>query len=229
MKKYIQKFPAQAKNRSQFVLSGALCKLQTLSNRMMSNFEALFTYIQETAGKSLSAQDKQLLMVHFKPKKLRKRQYFLQEGDVCRYIGFITKGSARTFTVDEKGNEHILKLSLENWWLADFESFYKLMPSRFNIEALEELEVLQTTNAEIEDVLKQIPAFLEMSSVINQNYTIANQKRIEAAMTYTAEERYGDLVRNYPQFLKRFPQNMIASYLGLSRETLSRLRKNALK
>ncbi|MDP9076710.1 MAG: Crp/Fnr family transcriptional regulator [Bacteroidota bacterium] len=195
----------------------------------MSNFEPFFDYIQEISGKLLSADDKQLLMAHFKPKKLRKRQYFLQEGDVCKYIGFIVKGSARTFTVDEKGHEHILKLSLENWWLADFESFYLLTPSRFNIEALEDLEVLQSTNAQIEEYLKQIPAFLAMANVISQNYTIANQKRVQAAMSYTAEERYEDLVSNYPQFLQRFPQNMIASYLGLSPETLSRLKKNSFK
>ncbi|MCR8561592.1 Crp/Fnr family transcriptional regulator [Mucilaginibacter sp. BJC16-A38] len=195
----------------------------------MSNFEALFDYIQEISGKLLSEDDKHLLMAHFKPKKLRKRQYFLQEGDVCKYIGFIVKGSARTFTVDEKGHEHILKLSLENWWLADFESFYLLTPSRFNIEALEDLEVLQSTNAQIEEYLKQIPAFSAMANVISQNYTIANQKRMQAAMSYTAEERYEDLVSNYPQFLQRFPQNMIASYLGLSPETLSRLKKNSFK
>jgi len=195
----------------------------------MSHYEALFDYVQETSGKLLSEDDKQLLMAHFKPKKLRRRQYFLQEGDVCKYIGFIVKGSARTFTVDEKGHEHILKLSLENWWLADFESFYLLTPSRFNIEALEDMEVLQTTNAQIEEFLKHIPAFLAMSKLINQNYTIANQKRMQAAMSYTAEERYEDLISNYPQFLQRFQQNMIASYLGLSRETLSRIRKNSLK
>ncbi len=117
----------------------------------MSNFEVFFDYIQEISGKQLSADDKHLLTAHFKPRKLRKRQYFLQEGDVCKYIGFIVKGSARTFTVDEKGHEHILKLALENWWLADFESFYLLTPSRFNIEALEDLEVLQSTNAQIEE------------------------------------------------------------------------------
>ncbi|TWJ03594.1 CRP-like cAMP-binding protein [Mucilaginibacter frigoritolerans] len=195
----------------------------------MSNFEALFDYIQEISGKLLSADDKHLLMEYFKPKKLRKRQYFLQEGDVCKYIGFIVKGSARTFTVDEKGHEHILKLSLENWWLADFESFYLLTPSRFNIEALEDLEVLQSTNAQIEEYLKHIPAFSAMANVISQNYTIANQKRVQAAMSYTAEERYEDLISNYPQFLQRFPQNMIASYLGLSPETLSRLKKNSFK
>jgi CRP-like cAMP-binding protein len=124
---------------------------------MMSNFEAFFDYIQKISGQLLSEDDKRLLMVHFKPKKLRKRQYFLQEGDVCKYIGFIVKGSARTFTVDEKGHEHILKLAVEHWWLADFESFYLLTPSRFNIEALEELEILQSTNAQIEAFLKHIP------------------------------------------------------------------------
>jgi CRP-like cAMP-binding protein len=147
---------------------------------------------------------------------------------VCKYIGFIVKGSARTFTVDEKGHEHILKLSVENWWLTDFESFYQLTPSRFNIEALEELEILQSTNAEIEDVLKNIPAFSAMSNLISQNNTIATQKRMQA-INYSAEERYEELIRNYPHFLQRFPQNMIASYLGLSPETLSRIKKNALK
>ena len=195
----------------------------------MSNFEAFFDYIQEISGKLLSEDDKHLLMAHFKPKKLRKRQYFLQEGDVCKYIGFIVKGSARTFTVDEKGHEHILKLSLENWWLADFESFYLLTPSRFNIEALEDLEVLQSTNAQIEEFLKHIPAFAAMANVISQNYTIATQKRMQVAISYTAEERYEDLISKYPHFLKRFPQNMIASYLGLSPETLSRIRKNSFK
>jgi CRP-like cAMP-binding protein len=195
----------------------------------MSNFEAFFDYIQEISGKLLSEDDKHLLMAHFKPKKLRKRQYFLQEGDVCKYIGFIVKGSARTFTVDDKGHENILKLSLENWWLADFESFYLLTPSRFNIEALEDLEVLQSTNAQIEEFLKHIPAFAAMANIISQNYTIANQKRMQAAMSYTAEERYEDLISNYPQFMQRFPQNMIASYLGLSPETLSRIRKNSFK
>lgn len=170
-----------------------------------------------------------MLTAHFKLRKLRKRQYFLQEGDVCKYIGFVVKGSARTFTKDEKGHEHILKLSIENWWLADFESFYLLTPSRFNIEALEDLEVLQTTNAQIEEFLKHISAFSVMANVINQNYTIANQKRVQAAMSYTAEERYEDLVSNYPDFLKRFPLNVIASYLGISRETLSRIRKNSFK
>ncbi len=194
----------------------------------MSNFEIFFDYIQEISGKILSEEDKLLLTAHFKPRKLRKRQYFLQEGDVCKFIAFIVKGSAKTFTVDEKGHENILRLSVENWWLTDFESFYRLTPSLYNIEALEELELLQTTNAEIEEFLKYIPAFSAMSNIISQNSTIASQKRMNT-INYSAEERYEELVKNYPYFLQRFSQQMIASYLGLSSETLSRIKKNTLK
>jgi CRP-like cAMP-binding protein len=195
----------------------------------MSNFEVFFDYIQNLSGIMLSEEDKRVFMAHMKPRKLRKRQYFLQEGDVCKYTAFIVKGSARTFSVDEKGHEHILKLSVENWWLADFESYYHLTPSRYNIEALEDLELLQITNAQVEEFFAPIPAFAAMQEVIKQNYAIANQNRLQAAISYTAEERYDDLVSNYPHFLRRFPQNMIASYLGISAETLSRIRKNALK
>jgi CRP-like cAMP-binding protein len=195
----------------------------------MSNFEVFFDYIQKLSGKILSEDDKHVCMAHLKPKKLRKRQYYLKEGDVCKYTGFIVKGSAKTFSVDEKGHEHILKLSVEEWWLADFESFYLLTPSRYNIEALEDLEILQVTNAQVEEFFTPIPAFAAMGEVIKQNNAIANQKRMQAAISYTAEERYEDLISNYPHFIQRFPQNMIASYLGLSPETLSRIRKNALK
>lgn len=195
----------------------------------MSDFEVFFDYIQHLSGIPLSEEDKQVFRTHFKPKRLRKRQYFLQEGDVCRYTGFIVKGSARTYLVDEKGDEHILKLSVENWWLADFESYYHLTPSQYNIEALEDLELLLVTNAQVEEFFLSMPAFAAMQEMIKQNYAIANQRRLQAAISYTAKERYDDLVNTYPHFLDRFPQNMIASYLGISPETLSRIRKSALK
>jgi len=191
----------------------------------MSNFEALFDYIQTLSGQMLSADDKQIITTHFKPRKIRKRQYFLQEGDVCKYTGFILKGAAKTYTVDEKGIEHILKLSVEDWWLADFESYYHLKPSRFNIEALEDMEILQISNAVVEEFIKPIPAFAAMQNVLSQNSTIAAQKRMQSAISQTGEERFQELVNHYPHFLQRFPQNLIASYLGLTPESLSRIRK----
>lgn len=191
----------------------------------MSNFEVFYDYIQKLSKEKLSEDEKLVIETHMKPRRFRKKQYFLQEGDVCKYAGFIVKGSAKTFSVDEEGNEIILKLSIENWWLTDFESFYQLTPSRYNIEAMEDLEILQVTNAQVEEFFKPIPAFSAMMEVIKQNNAIANQRRMQAAISYTAEERYTDFVSNYPHFLLRFPQNVIASYLGLSPETLSRLRK----
>ena len=195
----------------------------------MSNFQMLFDYIQDLSGQTLSEDDKELLMAHFKPKKIRKRQYFLQEGDVCKYAGFIVKGAAKTYTVDEKGHEHILKLSVEDWWLADFESYYHLKPSRFNIEALEDMEILQITNAVVEEFIKPIPAFSAMQKVLSQNNTIAAQKRMQSAISQSGEERFQELVNEYPHFIQRFSQNLIASYLGLTPESLSRIRKNSLK
>jgi len=195
----------------------------------MSDFQMLFNYIQDLSGQTLSEDDKELLMAHFKPKKIRKRQYFLQEGDVCKYAGFIVKGAAKTYTVDEKGHEHILKLSVEDWWLADFESYYHLKPSRFNIEALEDMEILQITNAVVEEFIKPIPAFSAMQKVLSQNNTIAAQKRMQSAISQSGEERFQELVNEYPHFIQRFSQNMIASYLGLTPESLSRIRKNSLK
>ena len=191
----------------------------------MSNFEVFYDYIQKLSGEILSEDEKVVIETYMKPRKLRKRQYFLQEGDVCKYTGFIVKGSAKTFSVDEEGHENIFKLSIENWWLTDFESFYQLTPSKYNIEAMEDLEILQLTNAQVEQFVKPIPAFAAMMEVIKQNNAIANQKRVQAVISYTAEEKYIDFVSNYPHFLLRFPQNVIASYLGLSPETLSRLRK----
>jgi CRP-like cAMP-binding protein len=200
-----------------------------ISLRMTSNIESLFNYVEKLSGQTLSADEKKVFKAHFKPKKLRRRQFFLQDGDVCKYTGFIVKGAAKTFTVDEKGHEHILKLSVEDWWLADFESYYKLTPSRFNIEALEDMEILQITYALVEEFIKPIPAFSAMQDVISQNNTIAAQKRMQSAISQSGEERFQELVNDYPHFLQRFPQNLIASYLGLTPESLSRIRKNSSK
>jgi CRP-like cAMP-binding protein len=160
---------------------------------------------------------------------LRKRQYFLQEGDVCKYMGFIVKGATRMFAVDEKGHEHILHFGLEDWWVGDYESFYLLTPSKYFVEALEEVDMVLVTNEQLQELERTIPAIAAMLDSLNRGATIANNKRMHAAISFSAEERYEDLIRTYPHFFQRFPQNMIASYLGISPETLSRIRKMAFK
>jgi CRP-like cAMP-binding protein len=190
--------------------------------------EALFEYIEFRSGQKLTEDEKELLRSRFHSKRMRKKQYFLQEGDVCRQIAFIVKGAARMFSVDEKGNEHIIRFGLETWWLGDQESFNLLTPSRYNIELLEETDLLVVSVREALELRDQIRSFDMTIKTLDSHAVIASQKRIHSAISMTAEEKYDELANAYPQFLQRFPQNMIASYLGLSPETLSRIRKNKI-
>jgi CRP-like cAMP-binding protein len=193
----------------------------------MVDFKSLFDYIERKSSVKLSEAERDLISMKLKPKKLRKRQYFLQEGDVCKYMGFIVKGATRLFAVDDKGHEHILHFGLEDWWVGDYESFYLLTPSKYNVEALEDVDMILVTNEQLQELDRTTPAIAAMLDSLNKGAAIANNKRMHAAISFTAEERYADLARTYPHFFQRFPQNMIASYLGISPETLSRIRKVA--
>lgn len=159
-------------------------------------------------------------------KKLRKRQYLLQEGDVCRYQAFVAKGMLRSYTTDEKEAEHILQFASEGWWIADLSSYLTDEPSVFNIEALEEAEVLLLSKPHWEQLMQAVPRFEHYFRILVQNHLIATQKRLMQSLTETAEQKYLRFTQTYPECVQRVSQQMIASYLGVSRETLSRLRKH---
>ena len=162
-------------------------------------------------------------------KKLRKRQYLLQEGDIWKYDAFIAKGSLRTYSVDEKGAEHVIGLSIENWWTGDRESLLLQQPSRFNIDAIEDSEIILFTHDNFELLCREIPAFNTLVNAILQKSFISSQNRIQASLSFTAEEKYLNFLSKYPGFALRIPQSMIASYLGMTPETLSRIRKQTAK
>jgi CRP-like cAMP-binding protein len=191
-------------------------------------FEPLYHYIEDYSSLTLTDKEKELIKDAYKLKRLRKRQYFLQEGDICKYTGFIIKGAMRMFSVDHKGHEHIVRFGMENWWIGDYESFMMLTPSKYNIEALEDMELLIITSAHQQELSLKVPAVGEMMRTLDRRSNIATQNRVHAAISLTAEERYQNLTDTYPAFIQRFPQSMIASYLGISPETLSRVRKQAL-
>lgn len=190
--------------------------------------ETLLTYIRDHSTTPLTETELEVIQEVFVPRKLKKRQFFLQEGEVCKYSAFIVKGAMRQYRVDDKGVEHILRLSIENWWVADRESYIMLTPSRYNIDAWENCELLTLTRADYLERLNPIPAINEMAKKMDENFAIATQRRV-SSISLSAEERYAELVQTYPEFLQRFPQHLIASYLGISRETLSRLRSHAAK
>jgi len=187
-------------------------------------FDLLYKKINEKI--TLTEEEFNLCKTLFSPKKLRKKQYILQEGDICKYNTFVTKGLLRSYTIDDKGNEHILQFALEGWWTADLYSFFTEEPSLFNIEALEDSELLLITHASWESLLQQLPAFERYFRILIQNNLIATQRRLMESLSETAERKYLKFMKTYPESVRRVPQHMIASYLGITRETLSRLRRD---
>ncbi|MFL5740315.1 MAG: Crp/Fnr family transcriptional regulator [Flavisolibacter sp.] len=161
----------------------------------------------------------------FAPKKLRKQQYFLQEGDLCKYQAFVEKGIMRSYTIDKKGNEHVLQFASEGWWATDLSSYLTNEPSILNIDALEDVELLLLSKPLWEQAMKEILALEHYFRIIIQNHLVATQKRLLQSLAETAEEKFNRFLQTYPECVQRLSQHQIASYLGITRETLSRVRK----
>ncbi|MDR8390044.1 Crp/Fnr family transcriptional regulator [Aliifodinibius sp. S!AR15-10] len=153
-----------------------------------------------------------------------KRQFLLQEGDVCRDLTFVEKGALYSYTVDSKGNQHVIRFAFEGWWMANLQSFFTGNPTTLNIEVLEDSELLVLDRDNHEKLLQEISAYETYHRIILQNAYTALQQRAENALGLTAEEKYKRLLEQNPEFLNRVPLNLVASYLGVSPETLSRVR-----
>lgn len=190
-----------------------------------SSYWVFFRYIERITDTELNEEEKKLITTHFKIKKLRKRQYLLQEGDVCRYKSFLLRGAMRMFGINERGQESIIQLGLENSWMVDQESFRSQTPSIYHIEALEDCEMLLICKAQLQELMKVVPALGLMFHEVTCSQLILAQNRINAALSMSAEERYSDLLASFPEYNRRFSQNLIARYLGIKPETLSRVRK----
>ena len=192
-------------------------------------YESLFKYIKTYSNTVLTTEEEEYVKAAFKPKKLRKRQYFLQSGDVCKYFAFIVNGAMRQYSVDEKGAEHIVQLAVENWWVGDRESYLMLSPSSYNIDAWEDCDLLVIAKADFLALSEKVPALVLMARQMDDKNSIAMQRRLNATISFSAEKRYTDFVQRYPAMLQRFPLHLLASYLGITKETLSRIRKQILK
>jgi CRP-like cAMP-binding protein len=157
-------------------------------------------------------------------KKLRKHKYLLQEGDVCKHHAFVSKGCLRSYSVDGGGVEHIVKFATETWWIADRHSMETGEPAKLNIDAVEDSEVVLISKQDFDLICQQVPAFNEMINTLLQRAYVSLQNRMLASISLTASEKYENFLQSYPEFALRIPQSMIASYLGISPETLSRVR-----
>ncbi len=159
------------------------------------------------------------------PKKLRKKQYLLQEGDVCKIIAFVEKGALRSYSIDEKGVERIIQFALEEWTISDLFSFLTAEPATYNIDALEDSELVLINKDAHEELLKILPKYETWIRIQITGAYIAMQRRLTSIISLSLEERYASFTSLYPDIVQRVPQHMIASYMGLTPETLSRVRR----
>lgn len=194
---------------------------------ILSQIEPLLVYFQNLIP--LSKEEKQLVYDLFKPRLYRKRQYILQEGDICNQFNFIVRGCLRMYKTDDKGNIHIIQFASENWWLINIGSFHERKPSELSIDALEDTMVLQISHENLLSLYTRAPKFDRIFRVLIENSFVSLQKRLLQMISSSAEERYLSFTESYSHLSNRLPQTQIASFLGITPEFLSRLKSKQIK
>ncbi len=189
-------------------------------------FEVLKQYLANKVGVTTEQFEK--LEPLLTARNLKKGEVILNAGDICKRTAFIEKGCLRSYVIDKKGKEHIISFAPENWWLADQNSLVKGQPAMFYIDAVEDSEVI-FMEGHIQKVLEEvIPGSQQMFVQLTQNNIFAMQKRLVNHLSATADERYLDFIETYPSLALRLPQKMIAAYIGVAAESLSRIRGQIL-
>lgn len=158
-------------------------------------------------------------------KKLRKHQYLIQEGDDVDYQYFVIKGCLKSYEIDRSGDEHVIQFAIEDWWVSDFKAFFKGEKARFNIDCIEDSELVGIKKEDLEQLYLEIPQFERFFRIKLTAAYIALQERILSSLEKTSAERYLDFRTTYPNIEQRIPNYLIANYLGIKPESLSRLRK----
>ena len=160
---------------------------------------------------------------------IQRKEFLLRQGEVCQFEYFVTKGCLRTYTMDETGVEHTLYFSPEEWWVGDLMSFLTEEPSIYNITALEKTVVLAISRYNLEVLYQKVPQFERFFRILIQNAFIAQQQRISQKLSLNGEQRYREFLEKYPQLEQRISLKMIASYLGITPEFLSMIRRKMVR
>lgn len=180
-------------------------------------------YIELTPG------EEAILLSRVKQRKYLKGQFVVQNGDVCKYENFVVSGCLKAFYIDNEGQEHILMFAVENWWIADLGSFISQTPADLNVQCIENCELVQIHYEDLQQLYTGIPRLERFFRIIIQKAFVAAQKRIINNFTLPAVDRYLQFREQYPNIEQRVPQYMIASYLGITKEFLSKIRSQLIE
>ena len=186
----------------------------------------LIKHIQQFV--ELNEKEVQLLNNCVKTICLKKKEYLLKEGQVCKALYFVEKGCLRMFFINSKAAEQITQFALENWWISDYFSFMDEKSSEYSIQAIEKSEIISLDKHAFDDLLKEIPQLERYFRILMQKALAASQLRAKYLYEMSKEEFFQHFSSSFPEFIQRVPQYMIASYLGLTPEYVSELRKKKL-
>jgi CRP/FNR family transcriptional regulator, anaerobic regulatory protein len=200
---------------------------QMKENLSQASIEPLLNYFDRLIP--LNKEEKELVTENFHPRLYRKRQYVLQEGNICTQLNFVVRGCLRLYKIDEQGTSHILQFAAENYWINDLGSFHSEKASELNIDALDDTMVLQINRKDLISLYIHAPKFDRVFRVLIENAYVSLQKRLLQNISSTAEERYQAFLETYPHLVNRLSQTQIASFLGITPEFLSRLRNKLSK
>lgn len=188
-------------------------------------FDVLRAYFERSFP--VTEENFRLLKSVMSSRRLKKGEFLLREGEVAKYGAFVAKGILRSYVIDNKGKEHIIQFAPENWWISDKSGLTDGSPSTFFIDAIEDSEIVLIDIKGHQMLLEKLPGYAESFRTGIQKRAAAKDQRIVDSLTSTAEERYNDFLQTYPSIAQRVPQHMLASYLGITPETVSRIRKQA--
>lgn len=174
---------------------------------------------------TLSTKELENFCILFNQKDVKKKQFLMREGEVCKFEGFVTKGLFRVFHIDSNGFEQVLYFAQENWWITDIDSFTNETPTQLYIQALEDSQVLLISKKDKELAYINIPKIEKLFRIMTQKTHIALQQRMIDNLSKTADQRYVDFIQKYPNLFQRLTNVQIAAYLGISHEFLSRIRR----
>ncbi|GGH81794.1 CRP-like cAMP-binding protein [Filimonas zeae] len=187
----------------------------------------MYNRIRENISRRVSLSAQELVEIENCARKvaLKKKSRLLHSGEVCNYLVFVNTGAVRSFSADNKGVEQIVQFAFEDNWVSDLYSYVSEAPAILSIESMEDSELLLFYKEDMEKLYQTIPALERWMRLLLQNAYVRLQRRLVLSLSMPAEERYAELLQSYPDILNRVPLIYIASYLGITPESLSRIRR----